>query len=122
MLAVDQPEPICFVAPPGHPLAGRKDLTLEDLVRQDFLLTERGMSYRDELDQWLASRRLTLRPCLETGSAVLLEQLVERGMGLSFLPEFIVRDALAAGGWPGCTRRIVRWRCTASCFTTGTNG
>jgi len=26
-----------------------------------------------------------------------LEQLVERGMGLSFLPEFIVRDALAAG-------------------------
>ena len=94
VLAVDQPEPICFVAPPGHPLAGRKDLTLEDLVRQDFLLTERGMSYRDELDQWLASRRLTLRPCLETGSAV---QLVERGMGLSFLPEFIVRDALAAG-------------------------
>lgn len=76
VLAVDQPEPICFVAPPGHPLAGRKDLTLEDLVRQDFLLTERGMSYRDELDQWLASRRLTLRPCLETGSAVLLEQLV----------------------------------------------
>ena len=72
VLAVDQPEPICFVAPPGHPLAGRKDLTLEDLVRQDFLLTERGMSYRDELDQWLASRRLTLRPCLETGSAVLL--------------------------------------------------
>ena len=72
VLAVDQPEPICFVAPPGHPLAGRKDLTLEDLVRQDFLLTERGMSYRDELDQRLASRRLTLRPCLETGSAVLL--------------------------------------------------
>jgi len=97
VLAVDQPEPICFVAPPGHPLAERKDLTLEDLVRQDFLLTERGMSYRDELDQWLASRRLTLRPCLETGSAVLLEQLVERGMGLSFLPEFILRDALAAG-------------------------
>lgn len=63
MLAVDQPEPICFVAPPGHPLAERKDLTLEDLVRQDFLLTERGMSYRDELDQWLASQAgLTLRP------------------------------------------------------------
>ena len=90
VLAVDQPEPICFVAPPGHPLAGRKDLTLEDLVRQDFLLTERGMSYRDELDQWLASRRLTLRPCLETGSAVLLEQLVERGMGL-FVPAGVHR-------------------------------
>lgn len=97
VLAVDEPEPICFVAPPDHPLAGREDLTLEELTRQDFLLTERGMSYRDALDQCLAARRLSLRPCLEMGSAVLLGQLVERGMGMSFLPEYIVRDALAAG-------------------------
>lgn len=97
VLAVDEPEPICFVTPPGHPLAGRADLSLEELTRQDFLLTERGMSYRDALDQCLAGRRLSLRPCLEMGSAVLLGQLVERGMGMSFLPEFIVREALAAG-------------------------
>lgn len=97
VLAVDEPEPICFVAPPDHPLAGREDLTLEELTRQDFLLTERGMSYRDALDQCLAARRLSLRPCLEMGSAALLGQLVERGMGMSFLPEYIVRDALAAG-------------------------
>lgn len=97
VLAVDEPEPICFVAPPNHPLAGREDLTLEELTRQDFLLTERGMSYRDALDQCLAARRLSLRPCLEMGSAALLGQLVERGMGMSFLPEYIVRDALAAG-------------------------
>lgn len=97
VLAVDEPEPICFVAPPDHPLAGREDLALEELTRQDFLLTERGMSYRDALDQCLAARRLSLRPCLEMGSAALLGQLVERGMGMSFLPEYIVRDALAAG-------------------------
>ena len=30
-------------------------------------------------------------------SAALLCQMVERGMGLSFLPEYIVRAALAAG-------------------------
>ena len=31
------------------------------------------------------------------GSAALLGQMVELGMGLSFLPEYIVRPALAAG-------------------------
>ena len=80
--AVDVPEPVCFIAPAGHPLAARDTVLLEELVQQEFLLTERGMQ---------------LQPYLELGSAALLCQMVERGMGLSFLPEYIVRAALAAG-------------------------
>ena len=82
VLAVDEPEPICVVAPAGHPLAGQAEVTLQELAGQEFLLTERGMSYRD---------------ALELGSASLLCQMVEHGMGLSFLPEYIVQNALAAG-------------------------
>ena len=96
-LAVNVPEPVCFVAPAGHPLAARDTVSLEELVQQEFLLTERGMSYRDALDQCLAAHGLQLQPYLELGSAALLCQMVERGMGLSFLPEYIVRAALAAG-------------------------
>mgnify|MGYP004552599219 FL=1 len=95
--AVDVPEPVCFAAPAGHPLAGRKNIPLEELTRQEFLLTERGMSYRDALDQCFAARGLELHPYLELGSAALLCQMVEQGMGLSFLPEYILRPALAAG-------------------------
>lgn len=97
VLAVDTPEPVCFVAPAGHPLAGQEVVTLEELTRQEFLLTERGMSYRDALDQCLAAQGLEIHPYLELGSAAQLCQMVERGMGLSFLPEYIVRPALAAG-------------------------
>ncbi len=97
VLAVDTPEPVCFVAPSGHPLAGQEVVTLEELTRQEFLLTERGMSYRDALDQCLAAQGLEIHPYLELGSAAQLCQMVERGMGLSFLPEYIVRPALAAG-------------------------
>ena len=86
VLAVDEPESICVVAPAGHPLAG-----------QEFLLTERGMSYRDALDQCMAAQGLAIKPFLELGSASLLCQMVEHGMGLSFLPEYIVQNALAAG-------------------------
>lgn len=49
VLAADVPEPVCFIAPSAHPLAGQEAVTLEELPRQEFLLTERGMSYRDAL-------------------------------------------------------------------------
>ena len=55
------------------------------------------MSYRDALDQRLAARGLAIHPYIELGSASLLCQMVERGMGLSFLPEYIVCPALSAG-------------------------
>ena len=79
VLASNALEPVCFVAPPGHPLAAQAAVTLEELARQEFLLTERGMSYRDALDQCMDAHHL------------------ERGMGLSFLPEYIVRTSLASG-------------------------
>lgn len=59
VLAFNELEPICMVAPPNHPLARQEVVTLEELAKQEFLLTERGM-------------------------------------GLSFLPEYIVRNELAA--------------------------
>ena len=76
-------------------------VTLEELARQEFLLTERGMSYRDALDQVLEAHQLSIKPYLELGSAALLCQMVERGLGLSFLPEYIVRDARL--NVPDCT-------------------
>lgn len=113
VLAADVPEPVCFIAPSSHPLAGQEAVTLEELPRQEFLLTERGMSYRDALDQCLAARGLAIHPYLELGSAALLCQMVEQGMGLSFLPEYIVRPALAAGrlarlNVPDCTVEMHR--------------
>ena len=75
---------------------GRR-LDVQELAGQEFLLTERGMSYRDALDQCMAAQGLAIKPFLELGSASLLCQMVEHGMGLSFLPEYIVQNALAAG-------------------------
>ena len=89
--------PVCFIAPPQHPLAQENTIPLDLLPRQEFLLTERGMSYRDALDQCMAAQGLAIKPFLELGSASLLCQMVEHGMGLSFLPEYIVQNALAAG-------------------------
>ena len=99
--AVDVPEPVCFIAPAGHPLAARDTVSLEELVQQEFLLTERGMSYRDALDQCLAAHGLQLQPYLELGSAALLCQMVERGMGLSFCRNTSCVPHWPPGHWPG---------------------
>lgn len=86
-----------FVVSADHPLAQKDSLTKEDLLREDFLLTERGMSYRRLLDDWMAKASLQIQPVLETGSADLICQLVEQGAGISFLPDYVTESAVQQG-------------------------
>ena len=67
VLAADVPEPVCFIAPLQHPLAQESVLPLDILPRQEFLLTERGMSYRDALDQCMAAQGPCHPPLSGTG-------------------------------------------------------
>lgn len=86
-----------FVVPGDSPLAQKGVLTRADLLSQDFLLTEKGMSYRRQLDEWLAKDSVEIRPVLETGRTDLICSLVERGVGISFLPDYVTEEAAARG-------------------------
>lgn len=86
-----------FVAPAEHPLARREKLTVQDLLEEPFLLTERAMSYRRLMDEKLAERSLEISPVLECGNVQQLCRLVEAGAGLSFLPDYATESAVCAG-------------------------
>ena len=86
-----------FIAQAGHPLADAGSVTLEELLREPFMLTERGMSYRRLLDEQLAARSLEITPVLESGNAYQLCALVAQGTGLSFLPDHVTADAVRDG-------------------------
>lgn len=86
-----------FVAQAGHPLADSDTVTLEELLCEPFLLTERGMSYRRLLDEQLAARSLEITPVLESGNAYQLCTLVAQGVGVSFLPDHVTADAIERG-------------------------
>ena len=86
-----------FVASTKNPLAAKQQLTMEDLLTQDFLLTEHGMSYRRLLDEHLAKHSLEVRPVLETGQADLVCSLVEMNQGISFLPDYVTDAAVKSG-------------------------
>ena len=86
-----------FVASPSHPLATASHLDIRDLLDHPFILTEKGMSYRRLLDETLAASSLEVRPVLELGRTDLICNVVEQGIGISFLPEYVIRDRIEAG-------------------------
>lgn len=97
IIASEEKIGVHFIVHRDHPLAKKKVLVKTDLQNQKFLLTERGMSYRRLLDEWLAKDSMEIRPVLETGRADLICSLVEQGVGMSFLPDFVSEDAVKRG-------------------------
>lgn len=72
-------------------------LTAADLALMPFVLTERGESYRLELDRLLADRDVAIEPLVEAGNTETLVHLAERGVGATFVPRFSAARELAAG-------------------------
>ena len=86
-----------LVAAADHPLAEQNMITKEVLLSQELLLTEKNMSYRRLLDDFLAKDSLAVEPMLENGDADLLCLLVCQGLGISFLPDYVTEEAVRQG-------------------------
>lgn len=89
-------EEIIFIMP-GQEKSCAPCMDPDTLSRETFVLTERGESYRFELERALAKRGLSVRAQLEIGNTETIVHMVEAGFGLSFLPYFSARRALEAG-------------------------
>lgn len=86
-----------FVVAADSPLTGSGRISPETIAKQAFILTEKGMSYRRLLDEQLAQRSLEIIPVLEIGNPHLICDLVQQGIGVSFLPDFVTEKAVAEG-------------------------
>lgn len=78
-------------------LKGKTIFSLEELVCQPFILTEKHMSYRRLMDEKLSSMSLEITPILEIGNTDLICTLLEQDMGFSFLPDYVTQKAVNAG-------------------------
>ena len=86
-----------FVCASTSPLAHMDKISLRDLLQYPFLLTEKGMSYRRLLDEFLARNSMEIHPVLEMGNADLLCRLVEENAGISFLPDYVTKTSVLEG-------------------------
>lgn len=97
IIAAERNVGVHFVISAKNELASHSNITIEDLLAQPFILTEKGMSYRRLLDEKLAQDSLEIHPILEMGSADLICRLVAEDMGVSFLPDYVTEEAVKAG-------------------------
>ena len=90
-------EYMVFLSGPGHQLISQKNIPLKELMQHDFLVTEReGICY-GRLKELTAQYNVMLRDSVEIDNISMIADLVEKGMGLAFLPEYVVKKRLEKG-------------------------
>lgn len=77
--------PLVPIAPVGHPLTARGDLTLADLAREPRLTREPGSGTRQATDHYLASQGVDWPARLALGSNEAIKHGVAAGLGLAVL-------------------------------------
>lgn len=93
----EQPEKIFFVASSNSALAGKKHISIDRLLQEPLYLTEKGISYRYAIEQSLAAKGYELHPFWEVGNTDVITRFLLKNKGISFLPEYVVRDYLKDG-------------------------
>ena len=91
-------EDLVVVAPTGHPLAERDDVSLVELADHELLLTPPGTSIRVDLDEAAAAAGVALRAKAELDGVRLIASLAFEGFGAAVLPASAVPSYLA-GEW-----------------------
>ena len=83
-----------IVAPTDHPLADRGTINVADLAEHPVMLTPRGTTFRDAIDQELAAVGIRLTAAAEVDGLRLLASLAYQGYAPALLP------ASAVSGYP----------------------
>ena len=96
VVAKEQKVPMHFVASSKSKFANRKGLSIKDIIKEPFVLTEYGQGYRRVFDRELAKKSLEITPILEIGRTdIITSVLIENDM-LSFLPDFVTDELIAS--------------------------
>ncbi len=97
VIAKEEPIEMYFVTGAASPYAMTKELKLNDIVDFPFILTERGIGYRRVFDEEMAKRSVEILPILEIGRTDIILSMLESGVGVSFLPDFVTKKKIEEG-------------------------
>lgn len=97
VIAKEEPLSMHFVVSTNSRFAGAKGLSIRDIVREPFILTEYGQGYRRVFDKELAKRSLEIIPVLEIGRTDIITTTVAQSNMISYLPDFVSKPLVEAG-------------------------
>ncbi len=89
---------LVMVVPAGHPLAGRKGLTLRDFAGESFLMREVGSGTRMAVEMAARRAAVSLQVGMELGSNGAIKHAVEAGLGVAVLSRHAIELERRGGG------------------------
>lgn len=95
IIAKEERVGVHFVASPKLGIKGR--IKIEELLNYPFILAEKGMSYTRLFEEKLSQKSLEVKPVLETGNTDIIAGLVEKGVGVSLLPDYVTDERVKKG-------------------------
>lgn len=78
--------PLVVIAPPDHPLAGKRAIPLARIQQENFIIREQGSGTRSTTERFLEAQGIRLNAGTEMSKNESIKQAVQAGMGLSILP------------------------------------
>lgn len=82
---------LCAIVPPDSSLASKTSITLEELALHPFLMREKGSAGREILDAYFSLKDIHIHPLWESSSTQAIVQGVAMGLGVSVLPEMMIK-------------------------------
>lgn len=85
---------LALICAKDHPWTTYDCISIEDMQKENFLLREKGSAGRDIFDSFLNLHGIEISPLWESMSTQAIIHAVEKGIGVSFLPYLLVKEAL----------------------------
>jgi DNA-binding transcriptional LysR family regulator len=89
--------PLVTIAPPDHPLAGKKRIPLKKLEEEVFLVRETGSGTRIAMQRFFDKHGITITTSMEVSSDEAIKQSVQAGLGLGMMSQDAVQLELSMG-------------------------
>jgi DNA-binding transcriptional LysR family regulator len=88
---------LVFIAPPKHPLASGKEISIRQLGAESFVAHIVSSPYREKVIQLFKSHKTPLHMDLELPTLQAIKRYVAMGNGVAFVPEISVETEIARG-------------------------
>lgn len=82
--------PLIVLAPTGHPLARKKNIPIEALNNEPFIMREPGSGTRMAVQKLFEEKDINVKVSLELGSNEAIKQAIAGGLGISVLSQHTI--------------------------------
>ncbi len=90
-------EPVIFVTHPDNPILRKETISLEEIVSNQFITSDRDIGYCALLEKELRKIGLETKPVIEMGSTGAIINMMLEGYGTSYIPRFMAEKHIKNG-------------------------